>query len=981
MKVPAGFYHRKVTPRLLFFGCILLSLFWVHRAELGGSNPDAHRMAIITEYFGITAEEIESVITIPMEEGISGIAGIRELKGMSEFSRSRIDLKLSPGTDASELSLELREQVDRVYNHIKNLYPAVQKPHIVTSSQDQLPIFSVAFTADGRSPEEVRPFIEHQVKSSYAVIPGLGEITVTGGAPKEIHVEVDPNKAAAFGFSCPRIASTVRSANTYRVLGTLDEGSSSMPVTLEGRFFTLEDLKSFPISDNTTLGNITHVSFAHRTADSLSRIEGRQCVSLHIKSSAPNLIHISRVLREKTDYWERQGLQADIVFDMGKDLEDSFRRVALALLSGMILSGTLLVLFSREKRRILIITLGQPFLLLLSISVLSAAGKSLDSFVLAGLAVGIGMVLDAGLLITEAVGSKGLQGLQSLFPALISSTLSTLIALLPLFPLEKEIPGIASLALSLAVLLSLSLVIAAVFIPGFYRGEDPGPGNSAAGNTLLDRLKGFCLKGISRFLRTGIHIGGITIPTPFFTLVILITAGIFCLANLPKDLGLMMQTPVLFAYLEMDEGTSLEAVDEQLRSVADTISANPDVCRVQSTARRSGGELSVVFHRSMVKREDMLKYLHTVGRDMYGGFLYIPEGRGKESVSLEISLTGPDVQTLKSSAKQALGELLAEPWALEGVLHFKENPPAYFFYPDFQVLASSGFSVAQIASLLRWDLQGPVADKWQMAGREMDLRVMARDAVSLTRDDLNALTISSEKTQTYRLDQLGSFVQATESSRIHRLNRQHAVSFTVVSRRMDPCELDALVWEILRRQSLPAGYAFQPSSQLMEKKAFFFKLWTLFGLTIFLVFFLLSVERESLVKAFLIMVPLPVIMAVPLITLKVLGKELGSEALLGLILLVGLGINNGILIFDYLPKNRKPQGQDALKAVDRRFNGIFLTTATSVIGLIPLLFADDPFFINLAAVLISGLAGSFFVGLFVFPFLLTSPALLSQRPV
>ena len=143
----------RVTPRLLFIGLVLLSALMLYRAELGGNNPDTGRVAVITEYHGITAEEIESVITIPMEEALSGIAGITALKGMSELSRSRIDLRLSSRAGGTEGMLELREQVDRVYNHIKNPHPAVQKPRIVHSSRDQSPVFSVAFLSGGRSPE------------------------------------------------------------------------------------------------------------------------------------------------------------------------------------------------------------------------------------------------------------------------------------------------------------------------------------------------------------------------------------------------------------------------------------------------------------------------------------------------------------------------------------------------------------------------------------------------------------------------------------------------------------------------------------------------------------------------------------------------------------------------------------------------------------------------------------------------------------
>ena len=789
-----------------------------------------------------------------------------------------------------------------------------------------------------------------------------------GGAPREIHVEVEPEKAAASGYSSPRIASVIRKANTYRALGDMDEGSLSLPVTLEGRLSTLEDLKTLPLMPGITLENLARIRFAHRRADSICRIERRQCVSLHVKSSAPNLIRVSRLLRDTTDYWNRRGLETDIVYDRGRDLERSFWRVALALFSGMVLSGGLLAVFTRETRRTVILTSGQPVLLLVTLAVISAGGKALDSFLLAGLAVGTGMVLDAGLLITEAVRAKGPEGLRLLLPALLSSSGSSILALLPLFPLDEEIPGIASLALALTVLLGLSLVLPLLFIPAFYRDRD----RRQPGQDPLTPVKEAILRGVSRFLNARCGLRRRRIPLSLPVSFALLAAGILCLLALPKAAGPLLQSPVVFACLEMDEGTALETVDADILAVADRISSHPAVERIQSTSRRSGGDLSVVFSPRLAKREEILEHLRHAGRDIHNGFLYIPEGRGRESASLEITLTGPEVRVLKNLAGSALGELLREPWAMEGVLHFKEDPPAYHFIPDRDTLASSGLSVSDIAGFLRWNLQGPVADKWQIDGREIDLRVMARDSESLTREDLEALTVTTggagpEERRVYRLDQLGSFIPASESSRIYRANRRHSVSFTVTGIRMDAFELDALAWDILDRVPLPPGYAFQPSSRLIETQLFYRKLRWLFILTVLLIFLLLAVERESLKQALIILLPLPLIMSFPVITLKILGKGIVSETLLGLILLVGLGINNGILLLDYIPREMSAGIDAVMAALGRRFNGMFLTTATSVMGLLPLLFTNDPFFVHLSLVLISGLAGSFFASLFIFP--------------
>ncbi|MBI9108598.1 MAG: efflux RND transporter permease subunit [Spirochaetales bacterium] len=952
-----NFHESRVRSRLLLIGLLAVSVIFISRGTFGGRGGDEGRMAVICRYYGLSPEVIEQTITLLMEESIAELPGIEELSASSEFSESRIDLKLSPSTNPDDFLLELRERVDRSYAFISKTSPAIQKPVIVTSGRQQNAVFSVSFSKDTESSLSLRPFIENEVKPSYARIGGLGEINVTGGAMLEVHVKVDPDRASTAGFGSSDIASIIQSANLYQSEGELDDGRMRIPVTMEARLKTLEAIRDLPIGRAMKLGSIADINYAWREPEDVSRLQGTERVSLHVKSSSPRLISISAQLRKETEKWEEKGFNADIIFDQGRELEKSFRRIAAALLLGMLLSGSSLVLFGTEGRRILLLSAGQPVLLITTLGLLSAAEIPFDHFLLAGIAIGTGMVLDCALLLTESINRRGHGGLREISPALISSTLSTLLALLPVFPLNREIPGILPLVLSLAIMLGLSLILSMVFIPAFYHPE-PSLASSFR-RPLLDRLKAGILRRSRR--------------NPRLSLILyaaILSAGIICLASTPIKLDEVLKNPVIFAHLELAEGESLRSSDSKIRVLAEALGRGPGVEMVQSTSRRSGGDLSLRFNPDKIKREEVLKFMRAAGREVPGGFLYIPEGRGRDSLQLEVALTGPDQNRLKNIAREALGELLHHDWALEGVLHFKDDPPALYYLPDRKALSNAGLYPAEPAQFLRWNLQGPVADKWQADRRERDIRVMAEDSPFLSLDDLKALTIAGRGgTGLYRLDQLGSFIHTTETSRINRLNRQRSVSFTAVCRKSDPARLNELIWAELDKLPLPPGYAFIPSARLMEKQEFYRKLWRRFALTVVLIFFLLSIERESLSQAGIILLPLPLILAFPVIILRISGQSIGSEAILGLILLSGMGINNGILILDRLPP--KSSGWIGIKsAVEDRFNGLFLTTVTTITGILPLLFTGEEFFIGLGTVIASGLIGSFLVSLFIFPGLL-----------
>lgn len=963
--MPIRLYSGRVIPSLLLAAVLAAAAVFLSRTDLGGINTDSGRLSIVTRYYGVTADEIERIITIPMEEAAGGLPGIEELRASSEFSVSRIDLLLSPSTDIDDFVIELREQVDRTYTLISRNSPAIQKPLIVDSGVEQQAVFSIAFSKPGMLPTQLRPVVENEIKPSYARIPGLGEIDVTGGAMPEIHVEVDPERAAALDYNSSDIASILQNANLYTTAGRIDNGYSSVQLSVDARLKTLGSLRSLPLSTAHKLSDLAAINYASREQDSISRLGGKERISLYIKSSSPKLITISKLLREETERWAEKGWKTEIIHDRGAELEKSFWKVAAALIIGMIVSSLVLLLFNVSFRRVLLLLAGQPAILLTSLGLLAAAGFSPDQYLLAGLAVGTGMILDSALLITDRIDSSA--GLVSqIFPPLISATLSSLIALLPVFRLKDEIPGMAALVTALAAMLGASLVLSIIFIPPFYRRRTVfrrGP--------LLKQL----IKARSFILNLSKTTTASKIPAVLVAGLLITAAGTAGVISLPIRLNQLLESPVVHAQLELDEGESLASSDFKMRQLTDHLEEIPFITAVQSSSKRSGGMLSVRFDEDASNRPDVVNLLREYGRTIPGGFVYIPEAQDDDNLRLKISISGPDSKQLKKLARSSLGLILKNDWALEGVLHFKEDPPAYHFIPDNDALAEAGLTVAAAAGFLRWNLQGPVADKWLAGERELDMRVMASDSCSLSASDLCGLKIHLDDQETAsRLDQLGRFIKTTDSSRINRLNRQHAESFSVNCRKSDPVKLNSMIWDVLETIDLPEGYTFIPSQELVRKQDFYRRLWLQFGFAVVLIFLLLSVERESLKQALLILMPLPVILALPPMILRIKSVPIGTETILGLILLSGMGINNGILIIDRL-------SDGVHRAVKTRFNGLFLTTITSTCGMLPLLFTGNQFFINLSTVLISGLAGSFLISIFIFPALLVKLRIKESLPL
>ena len=562
------------------------------------------------------------------------------------------------------------------------------------------------------------------------------------------------------------------------------------------------------------------------------------------------------------------------------------------------------------------------------------------------------MILDSSILITGAL-KAGFESYRKILKPLVSSTLSTLIALLPVISLRAEIPGLASLVAALGIILTVSLILSAVFLPALYT-----PGQLPE-NRIIIRFAGTrrrMLAAAGKFIDK---------KRAFLIYTVLITAGITCLTGLHIRMDRPIETSVLFVHLELETGESLQSVDEKMSAFIKNISNLKSIKGIQSVSRRGGGSLVIAFDEKKTDSDRLTEKIKIYGRNIQGGFLYFPENDGgSKRTGIRISVTGDDTAELKTICRSALKRLLKKPWAIEGVLHFKEDSPAYHFITDPESLYDAGISAAEAATFLRWNLQGPVADKWHETGTERDLRVMSRDNETLNSLDIAALKIPlTVESTSVRLDQLGEIICADESLRINRFFMQHSESFTVICEKDDPVKLNEQIWNELENIELDEGYIFIPSTMLIRKQAFYRRLWIQFAIALMLIIFMLCIERESFIQPLLIMMQLPPILSVPVILLRIIGAELGPEAIIGLTLLAGMGINNGILIMDNLDIGIMP-------ALKKRFNGLFLTTATSVAGMIPLLFTGNAFFINIAVVFMSGLSASFFTAVFIFPALL-----------
>lgn len=387
------------------------------------------------------------------------------------------------------------------------------------------------------------------------------------------------------------------------------------------------------------------------------------------------------------------------------------RKVLLAIGQGMIVIALFLLLTIGPGRRITILTLSLPVTGLVAPGLLAALKVDIDHFLLAGMAVGIGMIIDNGIIITDHLKKEPTIGL--LIPVLLSSTLTSLIVLIPLFYLDKTLPGIGAVSTALFALLALSVILSIVFIP-----VAAGKGSAGRNPAALEEVRQMA-NPLKRINRGALALARFSHRHPLIgmgCILLILSGGILSLLFLPKEFSSLLPEPVIFVHLEFESGATLSSVDSRTFGFVEKLLPLPGIERIESIARRGNAQITVKYAEEGGFRPGIIEEIKKQGYTIPGGFVHLPELSSKEGTQIEVGITGPDHHRLKEIAHATLGVFSEEPWIDQSVLHFKEDPPAWIFHVSQDHFPLSGLSSSEIAERLRWNLQGPVAIKWQEGG-------------------------------------------------------------------------------------------------------------------------------------------------------------------------------------------------------------------------------------------------------------------------
>lgn len=1011
MKITDFSIRRPVAISVLFALVVLVGLLSLSNLKLD-LYPDINFpiVAVITSYPGAGPEEIETIVTRPLEEAIAAVPDIQTVSSQSSSGSSMVMAEANYGADMDYIALTMRERIDLV----KSTFPdEVGTPIVFKFDPSMLPIMYVGVSG-GKNLELTTRVVEKQVIPRLESIKGVASVSVNGGLVREFRVEVDPRRLLAYRLTLAQVEQALKSENLNLPGGTTQLGKTELYIRSIGQFKSVDDLKnlrlSLPQGGTVTLDEVARVVDGFQEQTTLSRINGQPGLMISIqKESGANTVLVARNIRKelasvKKDLGEL--FIYDMVFDQADYIEESIGNVASTGLIGALLAVLILWLFLRNIRSTMIIGIAIPVSIIVTFALIYFRNMTLNMISLGGLALGAGMLVDNSIVVLENIYryrqegydrvTAAREGASEVAMAIIASTLTTMVVFLPVLFIEGLTAEIfRDMALTVIFSLGASLLVALTLIPMLSsKILARSKREKVREKTMEEKSGGYRLGRLEQIYRGLLDFALSHRKTVVFLAVLLLVSSVApFLLGLKTEFMPSSMTGEIQVALKLPNGRLLAETDRICRIFEDYLRKRPEVETVTTTVGSSslfdfsGGSTEVGNIRVNLKEEYRTK-VSDIAEEIRKFSSALPdvetevfatEGARMGSGSpIQYEISGPDLGTLKELAGKVEELIASVPGTREVKSSMEEGRPEVHLRIDRERANLFGLSGTVIASTIRTAYQGSVPTKMRLAGDEYDIRVILREEDRINIEDLRQLMILSPKGNLVPLSDVTDIQVEVGPVSISRKNQIRTATVEAALYRRDLGSVTNDIDKLLREELiLPPQYKVSKAGQAMDMAESFADLAVALLAAILFVYMVMAIQYESLLHPFTILLSIPLMLFGITWSLYLTGRSLNVAGFIGVIMLAGIVVNNAIVLVDYIEtlRTRGMERREAvMKAGPTRLRPVLMTSLTTILGMFPLALgigSGAEMQAPLATVVIGGLTFSTLLTLVVIPVVYT----------
>ncbi|TNF35234.1 MAG: efflux RND transporter permease subunit [Gammaproteobacteria bacterium] len=961
---------------------------------------------------GVPARIMEDQITRQLEEQLAITEGAISVQSRTTEGRSSVDLSFPYGTD---IDIALREASTRLDRAKRFLPDTIEPPVIFKRDPSQIPVLELVVSSQTLDPVELRSWVDYEFSKWFLNIEGVASTEVGGGLTREIQIIIDQEKLAAAGFVFEDVIDSLQKENLDVASGTLYMENRQLSTRTQGRFSSVETIGQLPLISSTRqnidtavrLSDVAQVLDTHEDEKLRVRLNGTPGVKLSIQKqpTANTVAVVDAVLAQLEWFREQKLLPEDIVVDKVADqstyVRYSLRNASMAALSGALLAMFIVYLFLGDLRRTLIISTAIPLAILVTFAIMGVSGLTLNIMSLGGLALGIGILLDNTIVMLENISrhqtterdhaKAAIDAAAEVTSAVTASTTTNLVAVLP-FLFIGGLVGLlfSELIITLTAAIIASLIVALTLVPALgARIETPEDAQHSKIEHILVPLRKTYAHVLERVIKKSGWLFLIMIP--------LMLASAWVLYNAKDEFFPSMDEGRIDIGITADTGTRLEQLDLSIARLEKLFMNDADVSTVFTT---SGGRIfgrseyqssntasiSVQLKPLTVRNLDSKAWVKKIRKDIdklqlagmkitlrVASIRGVRLGSGDDDISIRIS--GPDLEILYESAEEAV-KLIKDVPGLSNLTHsYEEQIEELVMNIDRERAADLDINAEDIGRALSTALNGLVISDYIEGDRQYDIRLRLPQSLTNSTQDIMHIIVAVQDGKIIRLKDVARVEINPTPSEIRRDGQRRIVEISASLK--DGAILSQVMKDVYQRLdnlTLPEGYSLYDGGSLATLKEGQQTGYILLGLALFLVIVVMAVQYESLTNPIIIIIgALFSIIGVAIGVETVLADLLSMPAKIGIIMLVGIVVNNSIVLVEQIEIQRE-KGESVVDAIltaaQLRLRPILMTTLTTVVGMLPLaigLGEGSEMLQPLATVIVFGLSFATLVSMFLIP--------------
>ena len=1018
--------NNPVTTALIFIAMAIFGVFSLIQISLDRFPKfDANVIMVMSSYPGASAEDIETNLTKVLENSLNGVSDLKDIISTSKENISLITLKFVEGVDIDVATNDVRDKLDMVNSVLPD---GASLPLIFKFSADDMPIMIMAATAN-ESLHALEKILDDKVATPLARVSGVGTVSVAGAPQREIQVYCDPNKLEAYGLTVAGISSIIASENRNVPSGSIDIGSNSYALRVEKEFTNAEQMLDLVVGHFN--GKTIYLRDVARVVDGIEEryqeayvngIPGAQIIIQ--KQADANAVNVIRGVKKEMKKIEKN-LPSDIeirtVMDSSDNILNTLNSLKETILVTFLIVMLVVYLFLGRWRATFIIVLAIPISLLASLMYLWATGNTLNIVSMSALSIAIGMVVDDAIVVLENIsthlerGAKpkeaAVHATQEVGISVIASTLTMLAVFMPLTMIKgmagvmfKQLGWITSIIMIVSTVGALTLIpmLCSQFLrfkPKTGRIHDLIFGNF---NKFIDlisrgyaRLINWCIGhrlivgilSVAVFVAT-VGVLGPKIKTDFFpssdqgriTLQLELPAGTG--QDITRELAheihkkFVAQIPeIVNCSYSLGQADTDNAFASMQTNGTHVVSYNVNIGSMEDR-ERSQAEIADVIRAILADYPEFKKVKVTEG----GG------GMGGGASTVDVEIYGYDFDVTDRVAKLIQEGMLAKGGCSQVLVSRDEYTPEYQVDFDREKLAINGLNTTTAAAYFSAAMNGSTQSFYREDGDEYDIRVRYAPEFRTSIEDIENIIIYNNMGKGVKIKDLGTVVETLTPPSIQRKNRERMITVSgVVANGVALSDAVAMANEVIEQTDIPSELYVRVGGSFEDQQDMFADLILLLAMIIILVYIVMASQFESFMSPFVIMFSIPFAFVGVLMGLYVTGTPLGAMGMIGILILMGIVVKNGIVLIDYtiLMRERGYSVTEASTiAANSRLRPILMTTLTTVLGMIPMAVGQgegSEMWRSLGMVVAWGLSISTLVTLVIIPTLYAAMASWQER--